>query len=166
MSLSANISLSIVAKESNNGDLSKTLNTINKAVANSFTDGTAANQANKAFSDKRPLAASASETLDLAAGLTDAFGQSITFASVKAMAFIASETNQGAITIGGGSNAFASFMGSATDSLVLAPGGMIVLTAPDAGYAVTADTGDSIDVTNDDGVNAAEYDVVLIGVTA
>lgn len=166
MSLSASISLAIAAKESNNGDLSKTSTSVTVGRSTSFTSGTGPLQANKVFSDKRPLAASATDALDLAGGLTDAFGQTITFASVKAMAFIASESNQGPIVVGGGSAAFSSFMGASTDSLVLQPGGMIVFTAPNDGYAVTADTADGIDVTNGDGVNAAEYDVVLIGVTA
>ena len=39
-----------------------------------LTDGTGANQAKAVFADERTLAASATENLDLAGGLTDAFG--------------------------------------------------------------------------------------------
>jgi hypothetical protein len=47
--------------------------------------GTGSSQADKVFSDQRTLAASASEDLDLAGGISDALGVTVTFAKVKAI---------------------------------------------------------------------------------
>lgn len=166
MSLSANISLAIAAKETKNGDIQSGSSSVNYSKVLQLLNGTGAGQANKMFSDQRTLAASASETLDLDGSLLDAFGVAIAFSSIKAVVFVASESNLDNIAIGGGANPFLSFVGDASDELILPPGGLIVLAAPGDGFSVTASTADGLDVTNLDAVNAATYDVILIGVAA
>src|SRR5690242_5474997 len=59
----------------------------------SLTDGTGANQADRVFSDQRTLSASANEDLDFAGSLTDAYGQTITMAKLKALVVKASPNN-------------------------------------------------------------------------
>ncbi len=166
MSLGAAIALALNIGESNDGDLQKAVNTINYKKNTDIANGTGSGQANKAWSDQRSIAASGTDSLDLAGTLVDAFGQTITFTSIKAIIIVASGDNQDNIEIGGNANAFASFFGDPADTLILKPGGMIALTAPGAGYAVTATTGDILDLVNADSSNASVYDVILVGVAS
>ena len=130
-----------------------------------FTDGGGANQAQFMFSDQRTLSASASEDLDLAGSLTDIYGNTLTFASVKAMLFFLPSTAGGDLTITAkASNGFASWVAAAGDAINVKPGGLALFLAPGAtGYAVTAGTGDLLTVTNGDGAASVTYDVIFMG---
>lgn len=164
MSQGANISLNVSVDQAVAGDLSTTKNSIKLSKIQSLVNGAGLGQASKAWSDKRTLAGAAVDSLDLAGVLTDAFGQAITFTKIKAIAIVAAVANTDTVVIGGGSNAFSTIFGDATDKLVLRPGGMFLLVAPDAaGYAVTASTGDLLAVTNTAASAAADYEIVLIG---
>lgn len=164
MTQSASISVSVSIDQAVAGDLSNARNNINLSPALRLLDGAGLGQASKAFSDKRTLAASANDSLDLAGVLVDAFGAIITFTKIKGIVIAAAATNTDTISVGGGSNPFASFFGDATDELVIRPGGLFLLTAPDAaGYTVTAATGDLLAIANNSASGAAEYDIILIG---
>jgi len=165
MTQSASISLSVAVSQSVAGDVNTAKNSIAINSLLQLLNGTGADQANQAFSDERTLAASTSESLDLAGSLTDAFGASITFTKIKAMLVIADEGNGDNIEVGGAaSNGFASFLGDASDVVLVPPGGMFLLTAPDAnGFAVTASTGDLLKINNADSGAAGSYTIVLIG---
>ncbi|MFG1873392.1 hypothetical protein ACGFIV_00965 [Sphaerisporangium sp. NPDC049003] len=135
-----------------------------------LADGTGAGRADKIFSDRRTLAASGTESLDLAGGLTDAFGNVITFARIKALLIVAATGNTNNVVVGGAaSNGFATPFGDATDKLVLRPGGLCLLTTGPAdatAYAVTAATGDLLQVANSGSGTGVTYDIVLIGASA
>ncbi|MEP3857289.1 MAG: hypothetical protein ABJM39_09630 [Porticoccus sp.] len=165
MTQSASISLSVAVSQSVAGDVNTAKNSIAVNSLLQLLNGTGADQANQAFSDERTLAASTSESLDLAGSLTDAFGASITFTKIKAMLVIADEGNGDNIEVGGAaSNGFASFLGDASDVVLVPPGGLFLLTAPDAdGFAVTASTGDLLKINNADSGAAGTYTIVLIG---
>src|SRR5690349_4959054 len=79
------------------------LETVSDPLAPSYaltmTDGTAAGQANQQWSSRRTLAASASETLDLTGVLTDAFGDAVNFARIKAI-LISNTSTTGSLTLG------------------------------------------------------------------
>lgn len=130
--------------------------------------GTTAGKADLVFSDTRTLAASASENLDLAGGLSDAFGAALTFAEVVAILVRASEANTNDVVIGGAaSNAFSAPFGAATDKLVIKPGGYVLLVAPgDPAYPVTAGTGDLLKVANSAGSTGVTYDIIIVGRSA
>ncbi|WP_018658460.1 hypothetical protein [Actinomadura flavalba] len=130
--------------------------------------GTGARQADRVFSDRRTLAASASENLDLAGVLTDAFGAVLTFARVRALMIAASASNTNAVVVGGAaSNAWATPFGDASDKVNVRPGGALLLVAPDAtAYAVTASTGDVLQVANGGSGTGVTYDVVILGASA
>ena len=165
-SLSAKIALSIAAAYVDSRDLGA----VNQDLAYPpnwvFTDGTGANQAKKVVEDTRTLAASATENLDLAGGLTDAFGAAVTFTKVKALIIVAAPGNTNDVLVGGAaSNGFISPFGDATDVVKVKPGGAIALIAPDAsGYAVTAATGDLLKVANSAGGTSVDYTVIVVGV--
>lgn len=157
------ILVKLAAKLSGAVDLSNVHQDIDYQKLLALANGTGANQANQIFSDTRTLASAANETLDLSGSLTNAFGESVTFTKLKAM--IVQNKGTTDLTIGNAaSNQFASFLGGATQTLVVPAGGVLVLTAPGAnGFAVTAGTGDQLKFTNGSGASL-DYDLVLIGV--
>lgn len=132
-----------------------------------FTDGTGANQAKAVFADTRTLAASANESLDLAGGLSDVFGNVITFTKIKALLIQAAAGNTNDVLVGGAaSNGFTAWVGDATDVVKVKPGGMLAIAAPDAtGLAVTAGTGDLLKIANSAGSTGVTYTIVVIGTT-
>lgn len=131
----------------------------------SLTDGAGLGAANRVWTDRRTLAASATENLDLAGVLTDAFGTAITFARIKGIVVAASSANTNNVVVGGAaSNGFINWVGDTSDTIIVRPGGLFVLIAPDAtGYAVTAATGDILKVANSSSGSSVSYDVALIG---
>ena len=135
-------------------------------VANSFADGTGADQAQKLWTDQRTLGVSATEDLDLSGGVVDVFGTSLAFTKVKALVIKAAAGNTNDVVVGGAaSNGLVTFFGAATDKVKVKPGGTLVLIAPDAnGYAVTAATGDLLRVGNSAAGTSVTYDITVIGV--
>lgn len=126
--------------------------------------GTGSSQVDRVFSDTRSAAA-AVDTLDLAGVLTDAFGATLTFAKVTGIIIKNKETATGKkLTLGGNANPFLPIFGDATDKLIVGPGGVLVLTGPVDGYAVTAGTGDKLDI--DPGANTVAYDIIILGRSA
>lgn len=165
MSLEALVSVLVRARQTGSNDLSNPAVDLNKKYLREFADGAGAGQANKLFTDRRQLAASASESLDLAGGLTDGLGATLTFAEIKGLLIQAHESNANTLLIGGAaSNAFINWVADATDVMVLKPGGLLLLLAPDAaGYAVTPGTGDLLKIANGGGSTAVDYDIIIIG---
>lgn len=131
-----------------------------------FGSGTGAGQVNNIFSDSRTLAASGSEELDLAGGLTNALGAVLTFTKVKALIVYASAANANDVNVGGAAvNACSSFFGGASDVVAIKPGGAAIFVAPDAaGFAVTAGTGDLLKVANGGAGTGVDYDIIILGV--
>ncbi len=135
-------------------DLRKTYN---------FTSGTGANKANAFWTDKRTLAASANESLDLSGVLTDAFGATVTFTKLKALMVIADPGNVNDVVLGAGSNPWIGALG-ATSVLNVKPGGCCILVAPDAvGMPITASTGDILKVANSSSGTGVTYTIVALG---
>lgn len=164
VSLISNIDLAVKWAYENPLDLStasdrKTLN-FNTALGN----GTGLDQANRIFADERTLATTASDDFDLAGGLTDIYGQTLTLTKVKAIVVYNTATVAGEIlTVGGGSNPFITWIGDGSDTVKVFPEGLLALVNPSlAGYTVTASTGDILRVTNS-GASNITYRIVLIG---
>ena len=128
-----------------------------------FTNGTGANQAGNVFADQRTTD-DTGESLDLSGVLTNAFGEVVSFTSVKALIIRADAANTVDVVVGaGGVNSFVGWVGDASDTVVIKPGGMFALIAPDAtGYPVTAGTGDLLQIAASATGNVT-YDVVVIG---
>lgn len=140
---------------------------LNWALDLALTEGTGANQADKIFADRRTLAASATENLDLAGVLPDPFGATLTFVTVKAIVVKASAANTNDLVIGAaGSNPFTGPLGGTSPTISVRPGGMVVLAAPATGWTVTAGTGDILKVTNGGSGTGVTYDIIIIGTSA
>lgn len=134
----------------------------------SWPSGVGAGQADLIFSDTRTLTASSTETLDLAGVLTDAYGNTLTFARVKGILVKAAVGNANDVQVGGNaSNFFTNWILGTTPQIVVKPGGLFMLLANDAiGYAVTASTGDLLKIANSSSGTSVTYDIVIIGCSA
>lgn len=144
--------------------------TLAKAYSASLGSGVAAGQADKLYFDKNTLAASANLDVDLAGVLLDAYGAAITFARVKAIIIKAADANTNNVVVGGAAaNGFISWVGAATHTVTLRPGGLLVLAcgiADATGYAVTAATADLLRITNGGAGTTVDYELVVIGASA
>ena len=165
MPLNANIILNVTGTLTTSLDLEAVRSELSRKMLLPLSDGAGANQASNLFSDTRTLAASASESLDLSGALSNAFGQVIAFTKVKALMIFAAATNVNDVVVGGaGANGFTSPFGAAAHTARVKPGGSLIITAPDAnGLAVTAGTGDLLQVANGGAGSTVTYDVILIG---
>ena len=108
------------------------------------------------------LAASATNTIDITGGITNAFGEVLTMAEVRLISFSAATANAGTISVGGSATPFSSWFGDVSDVLVLRPGSGLLLTGPDAtGYVVG---GGLLQFVNDSGdTNSSAVIDVYIG---
>lgn len=164
--LTATLKATLTAVYQGSPDVGTLKQEIAYSAAASLSNGTGANQANAPWADTRTLSASSSENLDLAGGLTDAFGTALTFTKIKAVIIEADDANVNDVVVGGAaSNAWLAPFGDATDTIKVKPGGFIMLVAPDAnGLAVTAGTGDILKVANGGSGTSVTYTVTLVGV--
>lgn len=131
----------------------------------SYVDGSGSGKVSKMHASTRTLAASASESLDLAGGtLTDPSGAVLTFTKVKALHIRPSTSNAGTIVVGGAaSNAFVGPFGASTHTISVPAGGILLLADPGTGWTVTAGTGDILKVLNGSGAASATYDLEIFG---
>ena len=132
----------------------------------SLVEGTdATNKANLLFSDTRTLAASANENIDLAGSLADAFGATITAAEVVAIYIAAKSTNTNSVNVTRpASNGFAGPFLAASDGISIKPG-EYALFVSQSGWAVTAGTGDLINIANSAGSTSVDYDIIVVART-
>lgn len=132
-----------------------------------LASGTGANQADLVFADNRTIAASGNEDLDLAGVLAGPLGGTLTFVKVKAVLIRAAVGNTNNVRVTRpAANGVPLFL-AASDGIDVPPGGMFLFVAPGAaGVAVTAATGDLINVANSGSGTSVNYDVVIIGTSA
>lgn len=131
-----------------------------------LVEGTASGAADLVFADERTLAASATENLDLAGGLTDPFGVTLTFAKVKAIIIIANAANSNDVVAGAATNPFTGPLGGTTPTVSVKPGGFYAIGHPGAGWTVTAATADILKVANGSSGTSVTYRIIIIGTSA
>jgi hypothetical protein len=129
------------------------------------TSGTTSNQMDQLFRERVTLTNSAERVIDIAGGVTNAFGSVITFAEVRFFAVISPSSNLNAITVGAAdTNAFSTWCGDTNHTATIRPGGIMLLVAPDAtAYAVS--TNGNIKVLNA-GTNSVTYDLYVGGASS
>ena len=133
-------------------------------AAYALTNGTGAGEADILWTDRRTIAASTTEDLDLTASLSDAFATSLTFARIKLIMVKAAAANTNNVHVGGDAAALVGWVGNASDLVVVRPGGMFLWVATDAtAAAVTATTGDILQVANSSSGTSVTYDIALVG---
>ena len=167
MALDTRIKLTVASVLTSALDLQPRTAPLNLAKNIALTNGTGANQADRVWADQRTISASATDSIDLAGSLTDAFGAALTFARIKAVLVTAASTNSNNVNVTRpASNGVPLFI-AAGDGIPVRPGGMIVWVAPDAtGVAVTAGTGDLLDIVNSGAGSSVTYDIAIIGASA
>lgn len=122
---------------------------------------------NQLWADRRFVTTSTgTDDLDLAGSLTNFFGETITFATIRVLvifnrAIVAGDD----IDIGGAAaNPITSILdGSGTAKMTVRASGLLVLTAPMDGYAVAGGSADTLRVTHAGSSEAITYDIVVIG---
>lgn len=163
MPLSGNLALTLSAALGKAADMTTpTADYRRSIVAWTIANGTGAGQANQIFADTRATDATG-ESLDLAGGLTNDLGATVTLATVKALIVKASAANTVDVHVGGAAtNAFLGWVAAATDKVVLRPGATLCLASPVAGYALTGGTADLLKVAAG-AAGSVSYDVIIIG---
>lgn len=139
---------------------------LNQTYAINLLQGTGANQADIIFANTYTIAASGTQTLDLNGVLLDAHGNTINMTLVKGIFVYAYAANTNNVLVGGaGANAFFTWCDANTSKVTVRPGGFMLLGCQDAtGYAVTAGTGDLLQLANSSSGTSVQCDVVIIGV--
>jgi hypothetical protein len=159
-------SLSVVNNLTHTGPstLSSAKETFSQLVSWTVTSGDSTNQMNALWHDRRTIAGSTNETIDISGGITNAFGTVLNLTEVKFFVIRPASTNDSTISVGGAAaNAFTNWVADATDAVRVRAGGTLILLAPDAtGYGVDAGTGDALLVSNDS-TNSATYDIYVGG---
>lgn len=159
------ISVKVTSKLSNTFDLDNVVSTLEKTFSLAFGNGTGLDQANNRWSDKRDLLTATNEDLDFAGALSNGLG-TVVFTKIKGIVIYALPTNTGAIDVTRPAANGVPFLTAASDGFSLQPGGIFILTNPSAaGFAVTAGTGDLINIANATGATQS-YQIIVFGVTA
>lgn len=164
--LSINIDANLVAAL----DLASGSVPLLKSYSTVLQTGTGAGQADRIYHDQRTLVASATEDLDLAGSLTDAFGSALTFAKIKALVVSAAAGNTNNVLVGGVAAGLSTLIQpQSTGLVVVRPGATFAVFAGAAdatGYAVTATTADLLHVANSSSGTPVTYDIVIIGTSS
>ena len=163
--LTTNIDLSLLAQYVDSGDLNPTRGVLSPKIEDELATGTAANQANLVWYDRRTLAAT-SEQVDLAGVQREAFADVATFTKLKTLLIRNNQTTSGlTLTIGGGTtNPITTIFGSTATNCteVIGPDGVCLKHNPVDGFAVTAGSADTLKL--DSGTNTVVYDIIAIGI--
>lgn len=169
MPLTSNLGMTVSGLLTGTADLSTPSDDLSWRRAVALSSGTGAGAADKRFTDTRTLSASATEDLDLAGVLLDAFGAAITFVKIKGLFVSAAAANTNNVVIGNAAaTAWAALLG-ATGTVTLRPGttfGVMAGVADATGYAVAAGSTDLLKVANSAGGTSVSYDIVIIGTSA
>jgi hypothetical protein len=161
------VSVSVSSSHVKSLDLGDATFPISLTQAITLANGTGSGQADLIFTDTRTLTASATENLDLAGSLTDAYGVTMAFARIKAVIIAAATGNTNDVQVTRpASNGVPVFI-AAGDGLSVRPGGLFAWACSDAtGVVVTAATGDLLTITNSAGTTGVTYSVIIIGASA
>ena len=166
MPLTANINLYATGKQTSVLDQGTASFPFAISTELAFTDGTTAGKADRIFADTRTLTASATENLDVAGTLTDAYGATLTFVTVKAIVIKAAAGNTNDVQLTRpATNGVPLFM-AAGDGIPIKPGGIFAWGCTGTGITVTPATGDLFTVTNSAAGTGVTYDVLIIGTSA
>lgn len=113
----------------------------------------------------RTIAASGTLDLDLAGGITDTDGNTITFTRIRAIIVHARSTNVNAVVFGNAAaNQALGPMGAAAHTIAVARGGTMMLCNPSAAaWPITAATADHIQFANGGAGTGVLFDLCIIG---
>lgn len=166
IAITAQVSLSGSYRNTDDQSSIGVVDTLSQQFQNALTVGTSSNQVDRMFRERKTVSASGTVSYDLTA-LTDRLGQSVSFAKIRGILIYNRETTAGLkLNVGGNAAALATHVGDASDVIVVGPGGLLLLTSPVDGYAVTATTADILDIENPSGSSTVTYDIFMWGTSA
>lgn len=128
-----------------------------------LSNGTATGNASQVWHDQRTLTASATEDLDFAGGLTNAFGVTLTFVKIKLVFVKAAVGNTNDVQVTRVATTGIPLFMADGDGIALGPGEVFLYYSPTTGKTVTATTDDTLTFTNSAGGTSVVYDVVVVG---
>lgn len=141
-----------------------------KAYLWDITNGTTDGKMDQLFHVNSSVTAASPVDHDLAGGVTDSFGNTLTFATVKFIYLKVDTTTTGYyIEIGGGddgagNNAFINWVADGSDKIRVYNEGVVMMYSPNDGFAVTATTGDILRVAASAGTIG--YEMIIGGTSA
>lgn len=167
MALTSKITLELSAKQTGSNDFGNDEFKPQMRKVIDFASGTGANQADLLFMDERTLSASATEDLDLAGTLTDAFGATITMAEVVAIFIFADSGNTNNVVVGDATAPIPLF-GGTNPTFSIKPGGFFCIGAPDAAGQLTVGAGstDDLKIANSSSGTGVTYQIAVLGRSA
>lgn len=170
MALTSRLNASISAAESSAADQGTASFTHLISLSATIASGTGSSQNDRVFSDTRTLAASANEDLDLAGSLGGklvGIGATVVFAEVIAIMIKAAAANTNSVNVTRPASNGVPFLTAAGDGFSIPPGGCALFYWPGAtGIAVTAATGDLINIANSGAGTGVDYEIVIVGRSA
>ncbi len=127
----------------------------------SMAEGVGLNQADLVYSELNQSISGAVDR-DLAGSLLDAFGATITFVKVKCLMIVAAVANTDTvIAFGKGATGFLGPLTVNTETLIIRPGGALVVFAPDlTGYPVAAGSTDVLTFNVGGGTQVFSWQII------
>lgn len=147
--------------EVNPSAVSTSKDLVSQSGITSLGDGNGPGQVNQFWSDRRTIAPGGNDDLDLSGVLANWAGQLIALTALKVLVVINRSGDPATIlTVGNTGGNFPPTPWQAP----CGPGNHFTVQETQAGIAVVAGTGDTLRITNNDGVNQASYDIYIAGV--
>jgi len=134
---------------------------ISYAASNGLTNGTGASNADLFYSTRAQHTATVS--YDLTGGLTDRFGNTLTFVELRQILVVNLSTTAADLLVLQG-NLMSAFLNGTAPTADLGPGGIFYHSNPIDGFTVTVTTQDVLTV--DAGAKTISYDLFLVGTSA
>ena len=167
MSISGTVKLSVATVDTGSPDFDDAtlVDPLTLILTQVFTDGVGADQINYIWHDRRTLAGSTSETLDLADPantLVNYRGEALNLARVKLLV-VRNRSTVNSIQFGPPISGWIAYINVVGTELILPPESWhIAVAANAAGWAVTGGTGDRLLVENLGGTST-DYDIIIGG---
>jgi hypothetical protein len=128
---------------------------VSRSYEYNFSDGNGDNQIGAVWQDVGANLATTTRNVDLD-GIADFQGVTMSSNSAAKVILVAHKGTSGNLLVGGGD--FSTPFNDATDKVKVAPGGLILMVAPGAGYGITASTGDVLPIES---TASIDYDALF-----
>lgn len=136
-------------------------------LVRSLVNGTSEGQCDRVYQVTSTLAASGTDTYDLAGVVENVYGTVISFAEVQLLAIQSQGATGQNLTIGKAASNPVTTIWSGTSAVEVVPGGGTIMKYGGVdGYAITAGSADSITVTNTHGSASITYTLLIVGRSA
>jgi hypothetical protein len=171
MAVTATVKGAINATHTRALDIASASADIRPSFSVSFSDGAGAGAVNLEWSDTRTINASASEEIDLtgttgspAVVMTDIFGQTVSFARIKAILVTAASGNTNNVNVSRATSNGCTLFLAASDGIKVLPGGAFMWVDPGAtGVAVSGGSSDILTIANSSSGSSVTYTITILG---